>query len=873
MSQISQQPGVGTGGRHLWSRLRNFAPVILGLSLFALGLYALYHLLAPVRAADVFAQVRATHWGALGAALLATIAGYCALIGYDWSALRYLDRKLPFRIVAVGGFLGYSFGNSIGVAAISGGAVRYRIYSAFGLNAYEVAAVSTFVSLAFGVGITVIGLGALAIHPLALGDFLPWGGQSIRLGAIAILLGSVVVLTWLSISGKSLKIRSFEVRMPSPGILYGQLGFTALDTAMAALTLYVLLPAAAPDYVTFLAIFAAATMIGVASHVPGGVGVFESVIIASMPAAVPVEQAAAALLLFRLIYYLVPFGLAMIFVALNEARLASGPIARLLGDVSEQMEPVMRAITSVTPTVSGTATFGLGFYLLLSALMPGVRPDQIDPNDLLAAVLLEGGAIFSAVLGVVLIMLAQGLYRRISGAYWLTLMALAGGAVATLLNGLDFESAALLLGAAIVMLPLRREFFRSAKLTHNMLSPGWFALIAGIALSTGAFLFLMHEATPYSTELWIRFSGPANTPRALRAALTASALLTFFMVYIALQPARTRNTAPDADAMQKAAAIIAAQDDPEAHLALSGDKSLLFSENGDAFLMYAVQGRSWIVYADPIGPPVAARELSWAFYDLAYSANGRPVFYEVSEKFLGLWVEMGLTLHKIGEEAVVRLPEFSLSGAKFKKMRAAHNKALKSGLDFAVLLPPHSPALLAELKQVSDAWLGQKNAHEKGFSVGRFDEEYLSRFPIAIVRREGRIMAFSNVMSADDGRNLSIDLMRYLPDEADGIMEFLFVEMMQHYRDAGGQSFSLGMAPLAGLEARHGTRLWTRFGAILFRHGGSFYNFAGLRAYKQKFQPEWRPRYLAVPGGTPPLLALKDVTVLIAGSAKGLISR
>lgn len=287
--------------------------------------------------------------------------------------------------------------------------------------------------------------------------------------------------------------------------------------------------------------------------------------------------------------------------------------------------------------------------------------------------------------------------------------------------------------------------------------------------------------------------------------------------------------------------------------------------------MYAVQGRSWVAYGDPIGNDEAVHDLAWAFFDAAYAANARPVFYEVSEKHLPLWIEMGLSLHKIGEEAIVPLTDFSMAGSKFKSMRAAHNKALKSGLEFALCEPPHDPELIAQIRQVSNAWLGEKSGREKGFSIGRFDAAYLAHFPIAVVRREGRIIAFASVMRA--GTRISIDLMRYLPAEANGMMQFLFLELIAHFRDHGATEFSLGMAPLSGLEARHGTRLWNRFGAVLFRHGGAFYNFAGLRAFKQKFQPVWHPRFLAVPGSLPPLAALRDVALLIAGGAKGLVKK
>ncbi len=250
-------------------KLRRFAPVLLGFALFVLGAYALYHLLSTTNLADVRAQARAIPMSQILAAVAATFVGYIALVGYDWSALRYLGKKLPMPVILVGGFLGYSFGNTVGISAVSGGAVRYRIYSAFGLNAFDVAAISTFVSLAFGLGITFVGLAALAIHPAALGDLVNWPTEKVRIVAILSFALPFAFLTWLSVTGKVAKWRRLTVFAPSPAILFGQIGFTVIDTAMAALALYVLMPAGTPDFITFFAIFAAAAMIGVLSHVPG----------------------------------------------------------------------------------------------------------------------------------------------------------------------------------------------------------------------------------------------------------------------------------------------------------------------------------------------------------------------------------------------------------------------------------------------------------------------------------------------------------------------------------------------------------------------------------------------------------------------------
>ncbi|TMV86324.1 lysylphosphatidylglycerol synthetase family protein, partial [Thioclava sp. BHET1] len=636
----------------LWKdRLSTAAPILVGIALFTAGLGALFHLLAPIDLRHVIATAKHTPAPVLAGALLATAGGYAALIGYDWSALRHIGRKLPLPVVAMGGFLGYSLGNTIGISILSGGAVRYRIYSAFGISALEIAAISTFVSLAFGVGISIIGLTALIIHPASLEQFTSLTPGKVQLIAALALALTIGLIGTASVAGRAIRIWRFELRAPSPGILLGQLFFTAIDTCLAALALYILIPPGGPDFVTFLVIFATAGMVGVLSHVPGGIGVFESVVIAALPPNVSVEQAAVGLLLFRIIYYLVPFVIAMVVISINEARLASGPLRRLLGDVSDTMRPVSGAMSSIAPAAAAASALGLGIYLLLMALMPSVRPIDAGPKDILGAVLLEGGAWLSAVLGLLMILLAQGLMRRISAAFLLTEIALIGGAAASLLNGVSISGALILLGAAVLIWPIRGEFYRAARLTQNQLSPGWFALMLGIALSAMLFLFLMQENTPYSHELLLRFSYNANAPRALRAGLAASALLCFVLIYLALQPARARPSPPDAAALQRAREIIALQGDPLACLALAGDKSFLFAETGDAFMMYAAQGKSWIAYGDPVGNPAVVRDLAWAFFDAALAAGCRPIFYEVTDAYRPVWVELGMTVNEIGEDA------------------------------------------------------------------------------------------------------------------------------------------------------------------------------------------------------------------------------
>jgi phosphatidylglycerol lysyltransferase len=579
------------------------------------------------------------------------------------------------------------------------------------------------------------------------------------------------------------------------------------------------------------------------------------------------------LLLFRIIYFLLPFAGAFLLVSFNEARNAGGFIARRFGGTPAVLRPAYSALIGIVPALVGTVAFGLGGYLLLVAMLPSVRASAVQEGELVAAILLEGGTLVSSVAGVVLLILSHGLVRRVSAAYWLTLATIAGGIAASLMNDLDYESALVLLVGGIALLPFSEAFHRKAKLTEGIFSLAWFALVLAILVAVAAFFLFVHAATPYSHDLWTEFSRTANTPRSLRAGLAASAVFLFFSVYLALQPARRRPGTDDGARLARAAAIVAAQDVPQACLALSGDKQLYFDDSDQGFVMYGRRGSLWIALGDPVAPGDQIGPLAWDFLEAAQAANCRPVFYEASDAHLPVWIEMGMALHKIGEEAVIPLPDFSLGGAKFKSMRAAFNKKQREGYGFEVLEPPHADALIAELREVSDLWLGGKAGREKGFSVGRFDPVYLDRFPIAVIRREGRIIAFANILAPGSGRKVAIDLMRYRPEETSGIMEFLFLSLIEHYRAAGALELSLGVAPLAGLSTRRSARMWNRLGVLLFRHGGAFYNFEGLRAFKQKFRPEWRPRYLALPPGVSPMMAMAVVALLISGGARGLVRK
>jgi phosphatidylglycerol lysyltransferase len=232
-----------------------------------------------------------------------------------------------------------------------------------------------------------------------------------------------------------------------------------------------------------------------------------------------------------------------------------------------------------------------------------------------------------------------------------------------------------------------------------------------------------------------------------------------------------------------------------------------------------------------------------------------------------LYIDAGLTLTKLGEEARVSLPEFDLKLSRYSKVRYAINRSRRDGLSFQVLARPQVPAVVNQLAAVSDAWLQLKNVREKSFSLGAFTPDYVANFDIGAVLKDGQIIAFATLLLTETGSEASLDVMRHRADVPNLTMEFLITSVLLEMKQRGLHWFSLGMAPLSGLEHRRLAPLWHQVGAIVFEHGNQFYNFRGLRQFKQKFEPIWEPRYLASLGGIDPLIVLADAAALIGGGS------
>lgn len=524
----------------------------------------------------------------------------------------------------------------------------------------------------------------------------------------------------------------------------------------------------------------------------------------------------------------------------------------------------------LAPNVLAATVFAGGALLLLSGATPGVESRLKWLKDLLPLPVMELSHFLGSLVGVALLILARGLQRRLDAAYHLTVGLLLAGVVLSLLKGLDYEDAVVLSVSLLLLLPARSRFYRKAALTGERFTFGWIlAILLVIAASIwlGRFTFKHVE---FRSELWWKFAFDAHAPRFLRASVGAIVFAFTFALGSLLKPAPPEPENPSADDLELAKGIIAQCARTTGNLALLGDKTLLFNDEKTAFVMYGRHGRSWVAMGDPVGPEEELGELVWRFRELADRHGGRTAFYEVGAQRLHLYLDAGLTLVKLGEEARVDLKEFTLEGSARKNQRHTVNKIEKDGCSFEVVAPDAVPALLPEIQEVSDAWLAEKNTKEKGFSLGFFTPEYLKLFPCALVRKEGRIVAFANLWTGAEHEELSVDLMRQSAVAPGGVMEFLFVRLMLWGKAQGYSWFNLGMAPLAGLEDRALAPLWNKLGAMIVRHGEHFYNFQGLRQFKDKFDPNWEPKYLAYGGRFRLAPVLVDITALISGGFRGI---
>ena len=300
-------------------RIGRVIGTVLSVGLFGLSLGVLAHVAANLKVSELRGAIAATSNEQIFLACVLAAISYLALTGYDALAVRQLRLRVPYRITALGSFTSYAISFTLGFPLITGGTVRYWIYSRAGLSAGKVASLTVIAGFTFWIGMASVVAVSLIIASdslTSLDRLAPWANRTVGIG---IVVAIVAYLVWVSRGQRQVVLQGYKLQLPGLMVTLGQMALGVVDLCAAAGVLFVLLPTGQGlDFVTFLGLYVFACMLGIASHAPGGIGVFEATMLRFVPGASG-ESVLAALLLFRVIYYVVPFVLALALLGADES--------------------------------------------------------------------------------------------------------------------------------------------------------------------------------------------------------------------------------------------------------------------------------------------------------------------------------------------------------------------------------------------------------------------------------------------------------------------------------------------------------------------------------------------------------------------------
>ncbi len=789
---------------------------------------------------------------------------------YDNIAARYFRLEVTSRQAFLTGLLATTFAVNVGFSTLSGAAVRYRLYSQWGITVGTIAKISVFHALTFWLGILLV-LGLVGVlYGEQFSHYLQYDLSGDLVSIIAFMLLVLYgIVAWWSIKGKSIAFRGFELKIPPFKIFIWQSVTSCADWLVTVYIFYLLLPATPSiDFSLLLIIFLVAQLIGFASSIPAGLGAFDGTVLLLLgPFYGSTEQVLSTLLLYRLLAYLLPF-------IISAVAFGGYELYQHRQHIVTATSLAKRLNQALIPRFTAAVIFLAGLLLIVSGGVPSSDEHLQWVSLIFPHTMVEASHFLASLVGIGLLIVARGLLYRSKTSFYITTALLALGIIFSLSKGWHIATAAVLLLVLMALIPTHTFFYRKQASLRNLLSLYWLCCLLIITACIFYFLHWEQQGENYSHYMWWKFELLNDVPRTIRAmlgvAITLSVLVLFRLIYSPATPVDERSRI-DLKAVDR---VVRSADSCEGYLAFLGDKHILFDEQQSAFIMYGIQGRTWVSMGDPIGDAESTPELVWRFCELADEHGAWPVFYEVGSDNLSTYLDLGFSIHKIGEFARVKLSGFTLKGKAHSGLRQSVNKVIREGGSFEIIPAEGVADILSELRLISDQWLADKNSREKGFSLGFFDEVYLSYHqPVAVVRVDGKIVAFSNIWVTDKSYEFTIDLMRFTKDAPNGVMDYLFAQLQLWGQEQGYQWFSLGMVPFSGVKYGLRTTRWNDLINLIYKHGEHFYNFEGLRHYKNKFSPEWESRYLVSPGGLRSALALRDISTLISGSTMGTLKK
>ncbi len=639
---------------NLFKKAARHLPALLGIVLLVGAVYVVWKEFRHLRIADISAALSAIPVHALGISFVWTILSYGILTFYDRLGTMYAGHKTSYGKVAFASFCAYSLSHNLGFAAVSGAAVRYRLYAHWGLTPFQIAKVVAFCSLTFGLGGMVLGGIILFTEPDAVpffGEVMPrWAMYAIGAGLWAIVAAYVALAKVVG----TIRLFGHSAELPGFRMAVVQVLLATVDVAVTAAIFYALLPAmphkpGVPDltFVRFLAVYVASYTAGLAANLPGGIGVFDTAMLLGLGPYLAPPQILGAIVVFRLYYYIIPLFLAGGLFAGNELVLRGGSLlkGRALGRAAEAVSRWTDPSFAVATSTGAVTLCGI---MLLSLGVLDQRPDfsWIDPD--FAETAANAGQFVPSLIGAGLIVLAIGLAQRVTLAWGATMALLLIAAAFTAAQGTTFWVPAVLVVVALLLTPIRSAFYRHARLINGPLQTGTALPLIGLLGCTIALALFEPHLRGLSENSWWEVVLSREVPNGLRITVALAVVLAMLALWRLVRPGRV-GWVPWAGEGRLRYAALGAVPPPEAD-------GLVMGEKNRAGIPFRRMGRVIVGLGDPAGSASDQASAIWRLRDLAVQEGLDPAVWLAGPDLLHIYGDLGLAALPLGRDGLP-LPE------------------------------------------------------------------------------------------------------------------------------------------------------------------------------------------------------------------------
>jgi len=789
---------------------------------------------------------------ALAAAL--SLLYYLILGGYDIVSFKYINAKAPLKPkdIFFTCFISNVMGNNTGYSMLFGGSIRYRLYSMYKVSMLDVTKVLFFSAATIWLGLLAIGGLVFVASPMTIPG-IPVSTKTIGIFFLAILLA------YIALSAFNSKPRTFfkrTISFPNIKIVAAQILLATADWIIASLTLYTLMPAGVIPYFTLLKVFLVAQLLGIISQVPGGMGVFEASIALLLPSAMENPAIIGGLLAYRAIFYFFPLTIALVLFGASE-------IMRSVKQVGAAAKIFGRTVSSAIVQVLAISTFFAGAIAIFSNSTPFQSEEIQTVVSLMPSWFKDLSHFLLSVTAASLLFVSRAIQLRIKSSYWWALGLTTLAIALILVIGEPPLVLALFIILFIALAFSKKYFYRNISILDSSFSAWWFSAIAGVFVLAVWVGFFINQQDIFS---WIKLDvfyqnmlSDSDAARFLRATL---GLIIIFVVVASEQIIKNYFKKEVPFTARDIAAIVDSASYTYAYEALEPGKEFVVNDEKNSFIMYASQGSTQIALSDPVGPSGFKSEILWKFKELADKKSVKPVFIAIDHKYRQIYSDVGLDIFHIGQEAKILLKNFGKNISADSFFSSLTESVEKHGFVYDVIEAKDFEKHKDEYDAIDAQWKKTSGYIERNFVPGKYDPRYMKDFNFSVLKKDGKICAFSVLLAAKNKHEASSGIARYLYPNSD-IFPYLVYKNILWAKENGYKWFDLGLTYVHSEE----------FDNEFIRHFAKLYMFAEhfnedltrLREFKLKFKPVWHNKYIAIHPDKYIISFVKDFISLIYG--------